>query len=234
MPGAIVTAVLTALVGAGVTWSVLYLRHVEIQPDDAVKLSVETDPADTAGGNYSQGSAIIPSDIRTHGTPGAGCRGFHSWVADNHGADRERTVVQIVAQNRTDKPVLVQRMRVTIVDGSPPLTGIAVSCTDRRPAAAEPRQLAVNLDAAPPGVEYISGPSKAPFGFTLANGQTESFVVSAFGTRATYRWKIDFEIVVDGVATTVPVGDKEGFTTAAGLPSCGVAPAGKPCWSYTD
>jgi hypothetical protein len=125
-------------------------------------------------------------------------------------------------------------MRVSIIDASPPLTGIAVSCTDRHPAGAESRQIAVNLDDTPPTVDYISGASKAPFGFTLAKGQTESFVVSAFGSKATYRWKIDFDVVVNGVATTLPVGDKDGFTTAAGLTSCGVASAGMPCWSYTD
>ena len=234
VPGVIATTVLAALVGAGVPWAVNYLQQVEFHPSDAVKLSVETDPAKISGGDYSHGSAIIPSNVRTHGTPGPRCIGFHSWVADNHGVDRQRTVLQIVAQGTTDTPVLIQNMRVNIIDTSPAVTGIAVSCTDPRPDDAELHQIAVDLDDTPPTVDYIPGASKAPFGFTLAKGQTESFIVSAFGTNATYRWKIDFDVVVNGVATTLPVGDNNGFTTAAGLASCGVASAGMPCWSYTD
>lgn len=72
VPGVIATAVLTALVGAGVTWMVNYLQNVNFHPSDAIKLSVETDPAKMSGVSSAGRSAIIPSSVSTSGTPGSG------------------------------------------------------------------------------------------------------------------------------------------------------------------
>jgi hypothetical protein len=227
VPGVIAMTVLTALVGAGVTWMVNYVEQVNFRPSDAIKLSIETDPAKMSGVSSAGRSAIIPSTVRTHGTPRAslkGCDGFHSWVADNQGVDAGTTVMQITAQGTTDKPVLIQNMRVSIIDNSPPLTGIAVGC----PMAgnAQLRAIAVNLDATPPTVDYKSD-SNAPFGFTLAKGETESFIVSATAAKATYRWKIQFDVVVNGAAATLDVGDNDGYTTT-------VHPYREWRWNYED
>jgi hypothetical protein len=227
VPGVIAMTVLTALVGAGVTWTVNYVREANFEPSDAVKLSVETDPGKMSGVSSAGRSAIIPSTVRTHGSPfnkDGGCDGFHSWVADNHGVDAGETILQINGQGTTDKAVLIQNMRVSIIETAPPLTGIAVRC----PAAgnAQLRAIAVNLDATPPTVDYTSD-SNAPFGFTLAKGETESFVVSATAAKATYRWGIEFDVVVDGVAATLEVGVKDGFTTT-------VRPHKDWDWNYID
>jgi hypothetical protein len=227
VPGVIATTVLTALVGAGVTWMVNYLQNVNFHPSDAIKLSVETDPAKMSGVSSAGRSAIIPSSVSTSGTPGSGgCRGFHSWVDKNHGIDAGKTVVQIVAQGTTDKPVLIESMNVNVIETSPPLTGIAVAC----PTAgnAQLRAIAVNLDAAPPAVDYKSD-SNAPFGFTLSKGETESFIVTATATRATYRWKIQFDVVVNGVKDTLEVGAPDGYTTTAPP-----APYSAWEWDYQD
>jgi hypothetical protein len=156
--------------------------------------------------------AIIPSTVRTHGDPGESCDGFHSWVTENHGVYAGQSYLQIAAQGITDKPVLIQKMRVRIIASSAPLTGIAVQCHGQ--GRAELREIAINLDATPPTVDYKSD-SNAPFGFTLAKGETESFIVTATAAKATYRWKILFDVVVNGAATTLEVGGKDGFTTTA-------------------
>jgi hypothetical protein len=226
VPGVIATTVLTAIVGFGVTWTINYLQEVNFRPSDAIKLSVETDPAKMSGVTSFGRSAIIPSIVRTHGTPGPGCQGFHSWVADNHGVDAGKTALQIAAQGTTDKPVLIQNMRVSIIDSSPPLTGIAVGCPTA--GGAQFQSIAVNLDATPPAIDYSSA-ANARFGFTLAKGETESFVVSAFAAKATYRWKIEFDVVVNGVADTLQVGGNEGFTTTVDPP-----PFTSWDWNYTD
>ncbi|HME15842.1 MAG TPA: hypothetical protein VKG83_10420 [Mycobacterium sp.] len=193
VPGVIGMTILTTLVGAGITWLVGDLKEANFRPSDAIKLSVETDPAKMSetNSNARYWSAVIPSTVRTHGSPfkDGGCRGFHSWVADNHGTDAGTSILQISAQGATDKAVLIQNMRVSIIQTSPPLTGLGVEC----PTAgnAQLRQIAVNLDATPPTVDYKSD-SNAPFGFTLAKGETESFVVSASAAKATYRWRIEF------------------------------------------
>src|SRR5271156_1650172 len=152
VPGVIGMTILTTLVGAGITWLVGDLKEANFRPSDAIKLSVETDPAKMSetNSNARYWSAVIPSTVRTHGSPfkDGGCRGFHSWVADNHGTDAGTSILQISAQGATDKAVLIQNMRVS--------------------------------------------DSNAPFGFTLAKGETESFVVSASAAKATYRWRIEF------------------------------------------
>jgi hypothetical protein len=226
VPGVIGMTILTTLVGAGITWIVSDLKEANFRPSDAIKLSVETDPAKMSKPQVRYWSAVIPSSVRTHGSPfkDGGCMGFHSWVADNHGTDAGTTVLQISAQGATDKAVLIQNMRVDIIETSPPLTGIGVEC----PTAgnAQLREIAVNLDATPPTVDYTSD-SNAPFGFTLAKGETESFVVSATAAKATYRWRIEFDVVVDGIADTLEVGGKDGFTTT-------VKPHKAWSWNYVD
>ena len=226
VPGVIGMTILTTLVGAGITWIVSDLKEANFRPSDAIKLSVETDPAKMSKPQVRYWSAVIPSTVRTHGSPfkDGGCMGFHSWVADNHGTDAGTTVLQISAQGATDKAVLVQNMRVDIIETSPPLTGIGVEC----PTAgnAQLREIAVNLDATPPTVDYTSD-SNAPFGFTLAKGETESFVVSATAAKATYRWRIEFDVVVNGIADTLEVGGKDGFTTT-------VKPHKAWSWNYVD
>lgn len=233
LPGMIATAVLTASVGAGVTWLVPRLEDVNFSPADAIKLHVETDPGKmTPSSQVSPfGSAVIPSSVRTHGTPGAGgCDGFHSWVVDNLGVDAGATVVQIAAQGTTDKPVLIQNVRASVIDSSPPLTGIAVDCSpvDSAPPPSgtnvppnavtqgplEVREGVVILDASQPAVVFQSG-YKKPLAFTLKKGETESFAVSAIAAHATYRWKVQLDVVVNGVADTLEVGGKNGFTTTA-------------------
>jgi hypothetical protein len=226
VPGAIATTVLTALAGAGVTWMLHYLGDRSFQASDAIKLSVERDPVKMTRVDSAGRSAIIPSSVATHGTPGPGCHGFHSWVADNQGVDAGKTVVQIDAQGVTDKSAAINNMRVSIIDTSPSLTGIAVTC----PSAGNLRvhAAAINLDATPPTVDYTSDPD-ASQGYTLAKGETESFIVSATAAKATYRWKIEFDVVVNGVADTLEVGGKDGFTTTA-APVTGSAWE----WNYQD
>ena len=226
VPGVLGTTALTALVGAGVTWTVNYLREAEFHPSDAIKLSVETDPAKMSGVNTYLRPVIIPSTVRTHGAPterqAVGCEGFHAWAADNHGVDAGETLVQIAAQGTSDKPVLIQNMRVRITDTSPPMNGIAAECQSQ--GLAERRGIAVDLDATPPTVDYKSDPS-APFGFTLAKGESELFMVSATAAKATYRWKIYFDVVVNGATDTLEVGGKDGFITT-------VAPAQDAMWEW--
>ena len=227
VPILIATTVLTASVTAGVTWTVNHLEQFSFNPSDAVKLSVETDPAKINGVNPYLRPLIIPPTVRTHGTPGEkGCDDFHAWATDNQGVDAGETVVQIVAQGTTDKAVLLQNMRISVIDTSPPLTGIGVLCMPQ--GVVQQRGIAVDLDAKPPAVHYQSD-SNAPFGFTLAKGETESFLVSAKAAKATYRWKILIDVVVNGATKSLEVGGKDGFITTAPP-----APDAQWMWDYVD
>ncbi|OMC56562.1 hypothetical protein A5747_07200 [Mycobacterium sp. IS-836] len=189
-------------------------------------LSVESDPAKISGVSAPLRPLIIPSTVQTHGKPDRGCDDFHQWATDNQGVDAGETVVQIVAQGTTDKAVLLKSMRVSVIDTSPPLTGIGVVCMSQ--GVAQRRGISVDLDAKPPTVDYKSD-SNAPFGFTLAKGETETFLVSARAAKATYRWKIFIDVVVNGKTKSLEIGGKDGFLTTA-PPS----PDSEWSWDYVN
>ena len=209
-PVLVAGTVFTALLTASATWFANDVLSKVHQPDP-VGLSVETDPSRMSGVSSADRYGVIPSSVETRGTPGSGgCDGFHSWLRNNHGIDAGETVLQISAQGMTDQPVLLQNMRVKIIDTSAPMSGIAVWC----PSAgnAQLRSITVNLDATPPAVVYQSA-SNTPFGFTLQKGETESFIVTAKAAKATYRWTVELDAVINGTAKTLHVGPPDGFTT---------------------
>ncbi len=89
------------------------------------------------------------------------------------------------------------------------------------------RAFSVDLDDAPPQVSYESN-AGGPFGLTLAKGETEALTVSASAGRATYQWRLRFDVIVDGERETIDVGPPGGFTTTAG-------PRGaRWTWNFSD
>jgi hypothetical protein len=117
-------------------------------------------------------------------------------------------------------------LRVNILRRLPRLTGIPVLCPSA--AEAQVRAVTIDLDRVPPRVKYAS-PGGAPFGFTVAKGETETFNVIASATKARYRWLIDLDIVVSGHKRTLRIDEGgEPFETTA-------APhRGWWTWNYRD
>lgn len=222
IPNLILTTLVTTVVTVGASWAVnQYLtRTVAGEP---VKVFVETDPARMSGVSASGRPAIIPSDVQTHGTPGQGCAGFHSWVVDNHGVDAGSTVLQFTAQSASDKAVLIQSVQVKIIETSPSMSGIAVTC----PSAgnAQIHAISIDLDATTPTAVFTSTAPDAANAFNLAKGETESFVVKATAAKATYRWNLKLNLVVDGQPKSIDVGGTAGFTTTVG-------PAPDEAWEW--
>lgn len=225
VPGLILTTALTTAVSWGATVVLTHVTTPRAAKHDPIAVSVETDPSRISGISSAGVVGVIPTSVRTQGSPGGGCDGFHNWLIKNHGIDAGRTSLQLVLQGRSDSAVLISSMRVRILSKLPLKEGIPVAC----PTAGEAqiRSISVNLDSTPPAVDYRSN-SGAPFGFTLAKGETETFLVTAHAARATYRWAIDLDVVVDGVRKTLNVKGPDGFWTTA-------TPSGPDWeWNYRD
>jgi len=187
------------------------LTTTKSDPQDAVAVTVETDPSRISGVSDADRPVVIPASTRTTGNPGSGCEGFYAWATRNGGVDGGETIVQIIAQGKHDSAVLLNEMRIRVLNKTPPMRGIPATC----PAAgsAQRRAISVDLDKVPPTVSYETNDDVSPFGFTLAKGETETFIVAASATQATYRWLIELDLFVDGVRKTVVIGPQGGFAT---------------------
>jgi hypothetical protein len=212
VPGLILTTVLTTAVSWGVTAVLARVTSSRAVEHDPIAVSLETDPSRISGISTAGVFGVIPASVHTQGSPGSGCEGFHSWLNRNHGIEAGRTSLQLVLQGESDSAVLISAMRVRVLAKLALQDGIPVACPTA--GEAQVRSISVNLDTTPPTVDYRSN-STGTFGFTLAKGETETFLVTASASRATYRWAIDLEVVIDGARKTLRVGEPDGLWTTA-------------------
>jgi len=197
----------TALTGV-VSWGVAhYLTQASstIASRNPVVIALETNPARIGGASDKPIEATFPSSDAIVGDPGPGCDGFHSWVTGHGGIDAGSTQIQLIVQGRVPDAVQISGLRVEKLGSSPPSMGVPVECPPA--AAAQFRAMKIDLDATPPSVTYQSS-GGAPFGFTLKQGETETFNVLATTTRSHCVWVIDLDLVVNGKKVTMRVPDK--------------------------
>jgi hypothetical protein len=212
IPGLVLTTALTAAVSWGAT-EVLSGIKSDIKSGAPLALSLETNPALAGAFADEPIYAVIPGEVRTTGTPGEGCQGFRGWVRRQGGVDARTTKFQLTVQGRVPEAVLISSLRVKILGRERPVTGVPVVC----PPAAEAqfRAVSIDLDAIPPRVRYHSGEGK-DFGFTVAEGETETFNVVASARKAHYRWEAELVVVVDGERRTLEIDDHgQPFETTA-------------------
>ena len=221
VPGLVLATALTAAVSWGAT-EILSGIKSDIEADEPLAVSLETNPARTGAFGDKPIFAVIPRGVTTSGDPGEGCDGFRPWVNREGGVDARTTKFQLVLQGKVSQAVLVSALRAKILDDGPPVAGSPVVC----PPAAEAqfRAVSIDLDATPPVVRYGSGLGKQ-FGFTVNQGETETFNVVASARKAYYRWEAELEVVVEGDTRTIEITDGgDSFQTTA-------AP-GRAWWSW--
>ena len=61
------------------------------------------------------------------------------------------------------------------------------------------RQFDIDLDAAPPSVEYYPEGGSGTAQFVMRKGDSEAFVVIAHTLHGRYQWTLDIPVLVDGV-----------------------------------
>jgi hypothetical protein len=207
LPGILLTTGLTVVVSWAVTQALTSMQshnREQEQLDNPVSVSTESNPARVGGFSDLPMEMILPFNASSYTKPGTGCLKFHDYMAEHGGVDSGVTRLQVVVQGLASGQVLISDMRAVVVDRGKPLTGIPVRCPTA--GAANIRAVTLDLDDPTPHAHYTGRP-REEFGFTVQQGETETFLVTATTTQCTCRWHLEMELVVMGERRTITVTD---------------------------
>ncbi|MCX5276830.1 hypothetical protein [Streptomyces virginiae] len=222
LPGQALTTIVVGLA----TWAVTHFTGVLDTwfKDEGpwVKVAVQTNPYRVGSFNNNAIYGAMPIGARPATGPRTGCDGFHDWLLKHGGTDAPQSNLQVVVQGNADGEVQISNLRVLITGRQEPSRTVGVVC----PSAGEanPRPISIDLDKASPRAVYTSS-SGRPFGFTVKQGETETFPITATAHAAHYSWRLEFDMTW-GTETSTQLVDDHGkpFRTAP-------RPAG-PSWVW--
>lgn len=216
-----------------------------------IKVVVDTDPLNLQSHDLQEVYGrnqdwIIPSPRVVQGAPKVEgeriAEGFYQFVKQRGGVAANRLFFSITVQNLTGGAALLRSMRVTDLACGPPLKGTRVwSGGGADPLTA--RVILLDLDAAgpeplvfprvpddwlfPDGRSRIDTGSARPFGFTLAEGESEAFdVVTLSFKHRSCRFKLAITATLNGRNEQIVVDDDGAPFAVAGNP-------GLDYWMYT-
>ena len=224
------TSIVAALALAGttalttlVTWAItLASDSATDQLKSPVELTVQSDPTQTAVFSGEKQEAILPGLNSTAPNPSTGCRDLYKYSRAMGGADAKETRVHAFIRRSSPGTVVVTQAIVVVDERLPSLHGSHLSCSPE--GELENRNITVNLDAAEPRINYESETGK-PFGFSLEQGEVETFVIRASANRSLVRWHLELEVVEGTETRTIRVDD-------SGKPFATSAVTGRS-WSWT-
>lgn len=223
-----------ALIAALAGWLVMHFapgvlaRLVRRPP---VLVHVELDPANMYAGmpNWVGSAWVLPDSISPEslGVPPTGvCRDWREWMWPMGAYDGWYTELRITLQGNVDSTVLVDGLRVNVLDRGAP-SGHCFMCAVGG-ADIQPRSVNVDLDWS--GVVTYSDSGGDPVGrftFTLSKGEVETFHVRAEAKAVQCSWTADLLLIVNGERRTVHLdADGEPFRTSA--------TEGLPAWTWYD
>lgn len=218
-----------AALGAFATWGIPagigYINERFVDPSP-VSISVETNPNRIGGFSDLPIDLVLPADSRPSTGPGPGCSGFRDWARKNGGIDAGETRIQVVVKNKKKGDLLISDARAVVDRRTSPVKGIGISC----PTAGEAkmRSLIINLDE-PDARAHYTGGKQSSFGFSLKEGEVETFLITAQAKSEIYDWHIELTVVANQRSQTSRVDDHgQNFRTA---------PYGKEsewAWDYKD
>jgi hypothetical protein len=209
LPGVLAVAVLTTIVGWGATQAVSALQD---SIRDPLSWTVETNPALIGAFAGVPIDLTLPAGAQPPTGPGRGCSSFHPWARQQGGVDAGITRLQIVLEGKTSGQLLISDARAIVVGKQSATAGVNVSCP---PAGeADLRALSIDLDSPNTRAQYESSTNRK-FGFTLGQGEIETFIVTATAKDAEYFWFLEITIVDGGESQTIRVSDDgEPFKTS--------------------
>lgn len=201
VPRLVAATALTALVTWGITELATSVKEqaVSLNP---VAWSVEANPALVGGFSDLSIHMMLPAGAHPATGPGAGCKTFRPWALANGAVDAGATYLQVVLQGRSPGQLLISDARAVVVTREAPARGIGISCPSA--GVAEFRPLTINLDTPDRRAHYQS---TRPFGFTLAQGETETFLIRATASAGIYRWHLEISVISGQVSRTIRIDD---------------------------
>ena len=226
-PGVILGGILTATIA----WSVSHYlpRLVErVENPEPMRFTLFTNPGEIDTFSDDTQVALIPPGRKVSGSPGPGCRGFHTWLKEYGGADVGTTKLRVILRGSATSPVVVERMRARVVDRRRPGGGIPIECPSAGAAAV--RSVAIDLDSPDALAHYVTLNGTKPLAFTLARDESEIFDLRVSTRECHCRWVLDIGFVANGKPDTLTIMD-------AGEPFETTAPRRKSpvyTWDYTS
>jgi hypothetical protein len=219
--GIVVAAALTATATDGATKLVVAVERLFAGADPPVSLTVETNPWLVSGFSDATMIGTVPHGVRVTSSP-SGCEDLEPWLRRVGGLDAGSTRLRVVVQGQSSTPVLLSNLRVNVLNASPPPTGTSLYCGPQGIAEISP--IFIDLDRRP--VSVRSGSGARPFGFTVGQGEIETFDIEASTDRSHVTWTMTLELIVDGHKSEMQIDDHgHPFQTT-------VAPARRSVWSW--
>jgi hypothetical protein len=128
----------------------------------------------------------IPSPSKTDVEKLANDRG---WVLDHGGVAGSPQIVRVELRGESDEPLIVDPIRVNVVNASDPVSGWFVASPGCGGEILV-RTIEINLDAAPPSVTYLDdhGQPTEPLTLRVDRQEPQVLELQAYTTRAQVRW----------------------------------------------
>jgi hypothetical protein len=220
-PGKVAAALLTALVGVGVTYFVPGLLD-SLTGKDKLQISLQTNAAEIDTFSDLSRTVVVPFDEAATGSPGPGCIGFLPWATEVGGVRASRTDMRLVVQGGSEE-IYIGGMRARVLARSRPLEGTAFQCPTA--GAAEVRTVVIDLDQ--PGPEapgvWVVGDVERSISFTVAPEETEVFDITVHTEECLCKWVLELVTTQGGEEEIVEVDDH-------GAPFETTSWAGSPTW----
>ncbi|MGH2698468.1 MAG: hypothetical protein ACRDJL_04620 [Actinomycetota bacterium] len=140
------------------------------------------------------------------------------WAKTLGGVDANFTQVKVVVRGTSSGPVILQDLRVNVVDRQPPLEGIYVPPSGGD--LVDVRWVNVALDESPPrisgGEGFIPGEGKWNFPLQVTESETEVFYIVAATESCDCRWTAELFYLANGQEESITI-DNDGrpFRTTA-------------------
>jgi len=218
LPGALLAALGTALIGALVAYFAPGALD-RLTGEDRLQVRLETNPATIDTFNSLSHYALVPRGQRVSGNPGEGCAGFYRWISDFGGVPAGETNFRVIAQGGGDQ-TLISGIRARVIERNPPLSGTGFECPTQ--AGLKVRTVALDLDEPNPTgqvVEYEAGEvveKGKGVTFTVSEDETEVFDITATTEDCYCKWILELVTTQDGdqEIIAVPEGGSPLETTA--------------------
>jgi hypothetical protein len=205
---------ITTVMAAAIGWLVvegLSGVKTELTREDPVLINYSSDPVLFEKGqpDWTGYSYVIPRSPKRLGSPPRGeCRARRTWAYDLNGADAAFTKLRVTAEGRAAGTVLIDSIKVRVLERLKPLRGAHALCPVGG-ASANLHGVAIDLDQSPPTFQYADhGTEPRNFAFTLKKGEVETFDSEASAEKCYCTWIAKFEFVADGKRQSVRIGDE--------------------------
>jgi hypothetical protein len=216
--GALVgTTVLTAVVA----WAVPKIADTAVE-GDPVSVTVESDPTRVSAYGSEERAVALPEGPLRAPNPGPTCGDLYAWARAIEGVDAGRTRLHLFTRGEAEGQVVLSGIRAVVDRRAAPTFGQQLFCSPE--GELSNRTLTIDLDTAEPKIRYESADGR-PFGFTLAAGEVEAFLVTAVTTTSSVWWHLEIDVVSGDERRTLRIDD-------SGRPFATTAAASEGRWKW--